>query len=242
MRIHRHAGWLVLAVLALSACGQSQPPAAPPPVAPEVSGIEDFGSVPPPGVVPSESTPVPPPPPPPTDNPKPPVAPAPETCVPYNAAALTVVANGDAWILKDDSLNLKIFDTKADAEDAKKVARNWTRYCTIGGKNTRPVRSRYIFSYFQMPSGLPLGSAPQFDCVPYDPAKLTIHSGVAHPADQSETAWALKSGATALLYFATEADAQRGKLVAAANKQLCFIGQDNDRPDPDRYILEYWRP
>jgi hypothetical protein len=243
MRRNRYVGWLMLAVLALSACGQQQP-AGPPsgPSEPLESPLEDFGAKPQPEAVPSDAPTDAPTTAPPTQDPKVPTAPANEDCVSYNAANLTVTAHGDAWILRDGSHSMKLFDTKADAEDGKKVARNWSRLCFIGRNNTRAERSRFIFTYFRMPSGLPLGPAPTFECIAYDKTKLTIYSGAAHPALPGETTWALHSGATPLLFFASEPDALRGKLVAAENKQLCLIGHGNSRPDPSRYILEYWRP
>ena len=180
---------------------------------------------------------------PPSPDPQPPTAvePAAEDCVSYNPANLTVTASGDAWVLRDGSHSMKLFDTQTDAEDGKKVARNWTKLCFIGRGNTMADRYRYIITYWKSPSGLPLGPAPTFDCISYNPATLAIYSGTPHPADPSQDDWALYSGGTPLLFLASEPDALRAKLVAAANTRLCLIGHGNDRPDPARYIMEVWR-
>ena len=181
---------------------------------------------------------------PPVADPQPPtpVDPAAEDCVSYNPANLTVTASGDAWVLRDGSHSMKLFDTQNDAEDGKRVARNWTQLCFIGRGNHMADRYRYIITYWKTPSGLPLGTAPTFHCITYNPATLAIYSGTPHPADPSQDDWALYSGGTPLLFLASAADAERAKLVAAANTRLCLIGHGNDRPDPARYIMEYWRP
>jgi len=171
----------------------------------------------------------------------PPIPPAPEDCVSFNPSNLSVAALGDAWILRDGSHNMLLFDTKTDADDGLKVARNWTRLCFIGRGNTEEDRYRYIVTYWKNPSGLPLGLAPTFDCITYNPAQLTIYSGAAHPALPEQDDWALYSGSIPLLFLSSEPDAQRAKIVASGHTKLCFIGHGNDRPDPYRYQMEYWR-
>jgi hypothetical protein len=169
-------------------------------------------------------------------------APAPEDCVGFDPANLTVTASGDAWLLRDGGHAMKLFDTKADAEDGRRVARNWTKLCFIGRGNDEPDRYRYIVHYFKDPSGLPLGPAPStLDCITYDPSDLAIYSGPAHPADPENEDWALHSGATPLLFLSTEPDALRAEIVASGNTRLCLIGHGNDRPDPYRYRLFWWR-
>ena len=168
--------------------------------------------------------------------------PASEDCVGYNPSNLTVTTSGDAWVLRDGSHGMVLFDTQADAEDGRRVARNWTKLCFIGRDNTEPDRYRYIVTYFTNPSGLPLGPAPEtMDCIPYDPDDLAIYSGPAHPADPENEDWALHSGATPLLFLASEPDALRAEIVASDNTRLCVIGHGNDRPDPYRYRLFWWR-
>jgi hypothetical protein len=175
--------------------------------------------------------------------PQPPAAPDPsaEDCVSYNPANLTVTASGDAWLLRDGNHAMKLFDTQADAEDGRRVARNWTKMCFIGRGNQKADRYRYIITYWKDPSGLPVGLAPTFECITYNPATLTIYSGPAHPADPQQDDWALYSGGIPLLFLASQPDALRAKLVAAGNTRLCTIGHGNDRPDPYRYVMEYWR-
>ncbi|HEX6873860.1 MAG TPA: hypothetical protein VF163_22390 [Micromonosporaceae bacterium] len=173
--------------------------------------------------------------------PEPSGPPATEDCVSYHPTNLAVVASGDAWLLKDGTHAMKVFDSKADAMDGLAVARNWTNMCFIGRSNPRPDRHRYIITYWRAPSGLPLGQAPRFECIPYDPAKLAISFGAPHPADPTQADWALHSGGTPLLFLATGPDALRAKLVASEHRQLCLIGHGNDRPEPYRYVMQYWR-
>ena len=168
--------------------------------------------------------------------------PATEDCVSYNPANLTVAAQGDAWILRDGNHSMKLFDTKADAENGLKVARDWKQMCFIGRDNDMDDRYRYIITYWKTPSGLPPVPAPTLDCVNYDPAQLTIYSGVAHPANPDLYEWALYAGAFPLLFLASEPDALRAKIVASGYTKRCIIGHGNDRPDPARYLMYHWRP
>jgi hypothetical protein len=167
--------------------------------------------------------------------------PAAEDCVSYNPSNLTVAALGDAWILKDGSHNMLLFDTKSDADNGLKVARNWKHLCFIGRDNDMPDRYRYIITYFKTASGLPLGLAPTLACATYNPAQLTIYSGVAHPANPDLFEWALYAGPIPLVFLASEPDALRAKIVASGHTQRCVIGHGNDRPDPARYLMYHWR-
>lgn len=170
--------------------------------------------------------------------------PAREDCIRYNPANLTVVASGDAWLLRDGNQAMKIFDTAADAEDARRVARNWRQLCFIGRGSTGPDRYRYIINYFTQASGLPVGPAPAtINCISYDPADLQLHEGPSHPAEPDHPRyWSLYSGPTPLLALANHADALRAEIVASGYTRVCFIGAGNDRPDPYRYQMEWWRP
>jgi hypothetical protein len=236
----RHLGLLLAGVLAagLAACGAA---AGPPSSSPTGDTGDQFV-----GVVPGMSgTPTPtggativsvPPSP-------PPVEPAQEDCVSYDPSNLTVTADGDAWLLRDGGHRMKLFDTQADAEDARRVARNWQQMCYIGRGNSGPDRYRTMVNYFQQPSGLPLGPAPvTLDCVTYDPDDLAIYHGPGHPANPDEDDWALFSGGIPLVFLATEPDALRAQEVASDYTRLCHIGAGNDRPDPFRYSMEWWRP
>nr|MDT0663494.1 hypothetical protein [Micromonospora sp. DSM 115978] len=169
------------------------------------------------------------------DQPDPDVAPASEDCIGYAPEALAVEAVGDAWRVRSGGAALKLFDTKADAEDGVKVARRWRQMCFIGRGNDRPDRYRYIVTYWQQPSGLPLGLAPSFaHCVAYPKDELKVYG----PGGDG---WSLRAGAVPLLFLDTAADAERARLVAAGHRQLCHIGHGNDRPDPARYVTQHWR-
>lgn len=168
--------------------------------------------------------------------------PAPEDCVSYDPAALSVVAYGDAWLLRSGDLALQRFDTAADAEDALRVARNWRQVCYIGRGASGPDRYRHIINYFKQPSGLPVGLAPaKIDCITYNPNALDLYEGPAHPLDPDHHYWSLYSGGVPLLELHNHADAARAQLVAAGYTRLCFIGHGNPRPDPWQFQMEWWR-
>jgi hypothetical protein len=172
-----------------------------------------------------------------------PAEPAPEDCVSYNPSNLTVVASaGGTWTLRDGSHAMKVLATKSDADAAKSVARLWTQLCFIGRGNDRDDRYRYIITFWKSPSGLPPQVAPALDCITYDPSTLSVYYGSPHPADPDQNDYAVYSGPTPLVFLATEADALRAQLVAAANTRLCVIGHGNPLPDPAHYYLHVWRP
>lgn len=163
------------------------------------------------------------------------LVPSPEDCVSYDPDNLAVQDLGaTGWGMVDGSHKIAIFDTQADANDGVKVARNYTERCFIGRGNDRPDRYAYITTYFQSPSGLPFGPAPTLDCESYDPAEVGIR-------DAGEDGWRLTfDGADLPLQFDSMPDMARGRDVATDHTQLCFIGRGNDRPDPYRYIHEFW--
>ena len=235
---------VALVGLALAGCGVAGTPGGGPgdgsgvPSAGTDDGVGSITELPGGGGAEGVGTATPPPPPPMVVA----VLPAPEDCVTYNPANLTVAAQGDAWILRDGNHSMKLFDTKADADNGLKVARDWKQMCFIGRDNDMDDRYRYIITYWKTPSGLPPGLAPTFDCVSYNPAQLTIYSGVAHPANPDLYEWALYAGPLPLLFLASEPDALRAKIVASGNTERCIIGHGNDRPDPARYLMYHWRP
>jgi hypothetical protein len=166
--------------------------------------------------------------------PAPPVTPSAKDCVSYDPENLTVVSGGaTGWYVRDGSHSMMVFDTQAHANDAVKVARNYTKSCYIGRGNDRADRSRYIHQYWEVPSGLPLGQAPARDCTKYDPTKLTV-------TQDGDDGWYLTDGSTQLMLLDTAADAERARLVAAGRTNLCLIGASNTRPDWYRYTMEYW--
>jgi len=240
-RLRRAAATLALAALvaaAMAACGRhgtsvgSAPTTAPAEAAQDLFGETPTAEEPEPVTTP---TPVPEPSPEaqPEAQPEPVVEPAGIDCVSYNPSNLTIEPFGAVWRLRDGNHAMKLLATKADAEDARKVARNWRELCFIGRGNDRPDRYRYIATWWRTPSGLPLGLAPAFDCVAYDKAKLAVKP--------VQSDWALSAGGSPLLVLATPNDALRAKIVAAGYTKLCFIGRNNDQPNPTRYVLEFWR-
>jgi hypothetical protein len=166
---------------------------------------------------------------------------SPEDCVSYNPSNLTVVASGDAWVLRDGSHAMLLFDTYADADNGRKAAYPYTRLCFIGRGNDKADRYRYIITYFTTSSGLLNGMAPSAECIPYNPATLAIYAGTPHPADPAQNDYALYAGPVPLLFLATEPDALRAKQVASTSTKVCLIGHGNSRPNPTRYIHEFFR-
>jgi hypothetical protein len=163
--------------------------------------------------------------------------PSPKDCVSYDPANLTVEPSGDAWRLRDGNHAMKLFDTQTDAEDGLKVARNWTSFCFIGRGNDEPDRYRFIIHYWEQPSGLPFGPAPSsFDCFSYNPENLEVSLAL------TGDAWVVRDGGLVIVALASEADAERARLVASGFSQKCVIGGDNTRDDHYRYTMDYWRP
>jgi hypothetical protein len=162
------------------------------------------------------------------------VEPAPEDCVSYDPSNLTVEAVGDLWRLRSGGHLMQMFATQSDANAGLANARNWSRMCFIGRQTERPDRYFYIKTYWQEPSGLPLGPAPATECIEYDAADLAIYG----PDPQG---YALFSGSIPLLVLDTEPDALRARQVASGFNKLCLIGHGNTQPDPDRYVVEFWR-
>jgi hypothetical protein len=71
------------------------------------------------------------------------------------------------------------------------------------------------------------------DCIPYDPASLSIE-------DLGDLGWRLVSSTSAMLLADDLDDAQKALALAQLHSQRCFIGRDNDRPDRFRYIVTFW--
>jgi hypothetical protein len=161
--------------------------------------------------------------------------PAPKDCISYDPSTLTVASAGaSGWALKYGGTHtMATLNTQADANDAKAVARRWTKACYIGRSNTRIDRQAFITRYFEGPSGLPLGLAPKLDCVSYNKNNLALVKA----GDE----WRVNDGGQSLpARFDTQADAARGQEVAQLWNRMCFIGRDNNRPDHEAYVFEYW--
>lgn len=71
------------------------------------------------------------------------------------------------------------------------------------------------------------------DCIPYDPATLSIE-------DLGATGWRLNSSTSAMVLTDTQADAQKVLALARLHTQQCFIGRDNHRSDRFQYIANFW--
>lgn len=71
------------------------------------------------------------------------------------------------------------------------------------------------------------------DCIPYDPATLSIE-------DLGADGWRLNSSTSAMLLTDTQADAEKALALARLHTQQCFIGRANQRSDRSRYITTFW--
>jgi hypothetical protein len=94
--------------------------------------------------------------------------------------------------------------------------------------------------HFRSPSGLKSLIAASPDCIDYNPATLAVHCGSPHPAAPDQNDYGLFSGGVPLVFLASEPDALRAQLMAAANIRVCVIGHGNSKPDQSRYSLYSW--
>ncbi len=70
------------------------------------------------------------------------------------------------------------------------------------------------------------------DCVSHNPATVTksYEAGL----------WRVVDGSHSLMSFKQSSDADQGLALAKAFKKHCFIGRGNGKPEPYRYIMDYW--
>lgn len=72
-------------------------------------------------------------------------------------------------------------------------------------------------------------------CTPFDPSTLKV-------VEVRGRYWQLSRGDGAILRgFASREDAEAGLAVAKGFSQVCYIGKNNGRPNPERYMMEYWK-
>jgi len=174
-------------------------------------------------------------------------------CIAYERASLSIANEGaDGWVLTSGTSRIKMFDTQADAQAGLDLLRNYDRVCYIGRGTGKVVTYLYVDVQLLVPLVplipaeplLPLlpaepvlppaAAIPAEDCIPYNPASLSI-------IDQGANGWLLTDGTIAMRLFDTQADAQLGLQVAQAHTQQCFIGRSNTRPEHSRYVWEYWQ-
>ncbi len=124
-----------------------------------------------------------------------------------------------------------LYDNETDALRGLAIAGNHTELCFIGRGNTRTDRWTYLHEFWHGVSGITVPIPGPEDCLGYDPATLEIE-------DLGAAGWRLDAGFTVL--FDNETDALRGLTLAEVFSDLCYIGRDNTRADPLRYLREYW--
>jgi hypothetical protein len=124
-------------------------------------------------------------------------------------------------------------DTLSDANRLLALFQRYRQQCDIGRGNVRPNRLQYILSYFKGTSGQQTTVAPE-DCIAYNPSALQV-------VDQGASGAALMSGGTQLALLDNAFEAALAAAVARQYSNECFIGRGNTRPNPYRFITEYWK-
>jgi hypothetical protein len=144
-----------------------------------------------------------------------------QDCLSYNPNTLSVFNDGGLWILTDGSSRMVAFTSESDAQLGLQVARLYNQHCFIGRGNSRPNRADYIFEYWQGNSGLG-GSLPTNDCLNHNRSSLYI-------VDEGANGWLLTDGASRMVMFDNQSDAQQGLDVIRNYDQICYIGRGTDR-------------
>jgi hypothetical protein len=124
-------------------------------------------------------------------------------------------------------------DSLPDANNLLALFRRYNQMCFLGRSNGRPNRYQYIFTYFKDASGQQTVISPE-DCVSYSPGGLQV-------VQQGASGWALIGGGTQLALLDTALEASLLSAVAAQASNECYIGRGNPRPNPYKYITEYWK-
>ncbi len=140
----------------------------------------------------------------------------PVDCIPYDPAALRV--SGRTIIAGD--LPLLNFSDGRDREMGLALARSYASVCNVGRDNVRTERKKYMFEYWE--GGTNGATAPTYDCLPYDPARLRV-TNIGAEGFRLESVTA--SGSQYLQLFDTQADANKGLEVFRRYSQQCFIGR-----------------
>jgi hypothetical protein len=70
------------------------------------------------------------------------------------------------------------------------------------------------------------------DCVTHNPATVA--------KQYAAGLWLVVDGSHSLMAFKQSSDADQGLALAKAFKKHCFIGRGNGKPEPYRYIMDYW--
>jgi hypothetical protein len=154
-------------------------------------------------------------------------------CIPYDPANLELEDLGEVgWRINSGSSALKLYDTRDDAELGMLIVERHTQLCFIGRSNERDDRFAYLHDFWVGDSGRNVPEPSGEDCDGYDPEALFVEPVGA-------LGWRLGGGTSML--FDTQEDAAVGLELAQAFTEHCYIGRGNTRPDPSRYVAEYWR-
>ncbi|MCI0686466.1 MAG: hypothetical protein L0Y54_04400 [Sporichthyaceae bacterium] len=159
---------------------------------------------------------------------------SPKDCVSYDPENLSLAESGVEWILESGAKKLISFDSEAKANKAAQVAHKYSSLCFIGRNNDRDERYLYITTYWENPSGLPIGPIRLNDCDPYDPTSVELEN-------MGASGWRLQTSGTPLSpYFDSVGDALRGREVAMQHTSLCMLDRDNE-PGEYKNTHEYWQ-
>jgi hypothetical protein len=155
-------------------------------------------------------------------------------CLTYDPNDLKIVNEGaSGWLLTDGRSRMLILDNEEDARKALSLAKRHTAHCFIGRDNTKPNRDDYVHEYWLGDSGI-VTAINNEDCISYNPDTLRV-------IDEGANGFLLTDGASRMAMYATREDAEEGLRVARQNRQQCFIGRNNTRPNRKDYIVEYWK-
>ena len=157
-----------------------------------------------------------------------------EDCIRYDPVTLKIIDQGPrGWLLAAGPSRMFYLDTKADAEEALAVAKQYTNLCFVGRNNKRNNPRDYIVEYWKGDSANEL-ALPSQDCSRYDPAALKI-------LDEGTNGWCLTDGRSRMKILDNQADAEQLLAVARRHTYQCFIGRNNKRPNRKEYIVNYWK-
>ena len=155
-------------------------------------------------------------------------------CLAIQAESVAVTADGDGtYTITDGQSQMLSAASREDAEDMATLARRHEKQCFIGRDNQRADRDAYVTEYWVGRSSVDAAPLPQSDCVAYDPEDLRI-------VDEGADGYLLTDGASRMLLLDTRSDAERALAWAQQHSKHCFIGRDNQRPNREQFITEFW--
>jgi hypothetical protein len=166
---------------------------------------------------------------------------APIDCFSYVPGTLTVLAESGEFVVASPVSTpqgpafalLASFATASDAAAGLAVFQRYVTYCHVGRNTSRVPRLDYVFSYWLNLSGL-MTTINNEDCEPYDRSSVQVVS-------RGSTGWAVVASGRDLLLLDTAADATTMAEMIRTYSNQCYIGRGNTRPNPNDFIVPYWK-